>query len=161
MSSVPVDDPQARYARAVSKANPIDPEWATRFVTTDSWNSRISKGALGDPVPGVIGPCWIWIGSINISGYGTFGVNRKSIAAHRISLVAKLGRDIEPGKIAGHVCHDLAVEYGSCQPFRKELGPCYHRRCVNPNHLEEMVPKENAYTRRNRSYLQGLKPPEL
>jgi len=159
-----VDDPFANYARAMAKANPIDPGMAAKWVASEGWDARVSKGALGERVPGVIGSCWIWVGSWDkLDGYGYWspaGAPHR-MRPHRVALVAKLGRDIRPGFVAGHVCHDLAVEYGSCHPFRKPLPPCYHRRCVNPDHLEEMPPKENAYARRNKSWLQERKPPEL
>jgi len=29
--------------------------------------------------------CWIWLGAINVSGYGAFYVNHKMVGTHRIS----------------------------------------------------------------------------
>lgn len=148
----------------LTTATPIDPDWARNLVTSPTWTSRTAKGALGaTPAPGITGPCWIWTGSImRRGGYGTIKAGtRNRTSAHRIALVAKLGRDIEPGKVAGHLCHDLAVAAGLCHPDLAATGPCYHRRCVNPDHLEEMTPKENAFVRKNRGPLQQTPPPDV
>src|ERR1019366_8881857 len=67
--------------------------------------------------------CQIWQGPVGSDGYGTFSHNGKRYRAHRVSLMAKLGRDIFPGMHAMHSC-DV-------------------RLCVNPKHLSEGTASDN------------------
>lgn len=69
--------------------------------------------------------CWEWRGNIASNGYGRFfllkGRERKYVGAHRIAYThAK-------GKIKNHIDH-----------------LCRNRKCVNPNHLEDVTCKENV-----------------
>lgn len=86
--------------------------------------------------------CIYWIGGCTPSGYGTTSVCYlpHGSLVHRVVLVVKLGRDIEPGMHAGHTCHDEAVARGECVGG----STCLHRRCVNPEHLVEQSPKQNT-----------------
>jgi hypothetical protein len=67
--------------------------------------------------------CWEWQGSLNPAGYGTFSIDSKSYAAHRLSLFKSV---LNPD--AAKVCDHL----------------CRNPRCVNPAHLELVTNRENV-----------------
>lgn len=85
--------------------------------------------------------CWIWLGESNNDNYGMFrprpGALR--IMAHRYSYEIHKG-PIPAGMDVGHLCHDRAVEDGSC-PGGKDCG---HRKCINPAHLEAQTRSDNT-----------------
>lgn len=67
--------------------------------------------------------CWNWTAYINTGGYGMFGLeNAKTILAHRWMYAYMYG-NLTPGKFIDHLCSN--------------------RRCVNPDHLEEVTRQEN------------------
>ncbi|NWN89184.1 MAG: HNH endonuclease [Micrococcaceae bacterium] len=68
------------------------------------------------------GGCWLWIGYLNRSGYGTFGVNGKAMLAHRWSYEHYIG-PIPDGLDIDHLCRV--------------------RHCVNPAHMEPVTNAEN------------------
>lgn len=72
--------------------------------------------------------CWLWIGYLNLKGYGLFFSEGKNIKAHRFSYEFFVG-PIEPGKMVLH---------------KRE---CNERSCVNPNHLYMGTHNDNVRDR--------------
>lgn len=66
------------------------------------------------------GDCLVWTGCKS-SGYGRFGLGRRSIRAHRFAFA--LVSEIPPGLELDHLCRN--------------------RACVNPEHLEPVRHREN------------------
>lgn len=77
--------------------------WSRKKVSTESrfW-SKVDKN--GPIIRLELGPCWIWTASRNASGYGTFGVNRRSILAHRFSFESQYGPLPQDKPAACHKC---------------------------------------------------------
>jgi len=67
------------------------------------------------------GDCWRWDGTILDSGYGQLKVKGKRFAAHRYSFFIVHGNEETPEYQIDHLCRN--------------------KRCVNPNHMEQ-VPGE-------------------
>lgn len=98
---------------------------------------RFRKKYQEDPVTG----CWLWTAGSAGEGYGTFFTgeylpsgNPRMQRAHIWSYEHFVG-PIPEGLELDHVCH---TEDPDCLG-----GPCAHRRCVNPDHLEPVTPLEN------------------
>lgn len=67
--------------------------------------------------------CWIWTGSKLKTGYGTLGINKMNVLAHRLSYELNVG-PIPEGMTIDHKCRN--------------------RSCVNPDHLEPVTMYENV-----------------
>lgn len=79
--------------------------------------------------------CWLWSGSLNRARYGQMYLpNGYYRTAHRLSWVLA-GRSLIDGLVIDHVCH---TNDHDCPG-----GPCVHRRCVNPGHLEQVPQRTN------------------
>lgn len=109
----------------------LDPQACQKLVASDRWLGKVDKS----------GDCWLWLGC-GVTGYGQVSLAGRMLAAHRVSLVAALGRDISTGMQVSHDCHDAAALAGVCLPPPGEW--CAHRRCVNPAHLSEKTALENV-----------------
>ena len=72
--------------------------------------------------------CWRWTGAVNNCGYGKLSIppRGKQILAHRLSYLLFVG-DIPKGYELDHLCRV--------------------RECVNPEHLEAVLHKENMRRR--------------
>lgn len=92
----------------------------------------------------LIGDCLVWRGGKNQNGYGVTqpeGRRGKQVYVHRW-LWEKTHGPIPEGFTVEHACHTQS----SCAG-----GPsCYHRRCLNIDHLELLTREENA-SRQSRS----------
>ncbi len=73
--------------------------------------------------------CWEWQGSIGSGGYGQFAWDRYPIGAHRAAWMLFKG-ELQEELVLDHLCRN--------------------RRCVNPDHLEEVTQVENM--RRSRGH---------
>jgi hypothetical protein len=75
--------------------------------------------------------CWIWTGSHDMNGYGTFSVKdgqkKRKLRAHRMAWVYSEGQSIPEGMTVDHLCRV--------------------RNCVNPGHLEMVTHAENIHRR--------------
>ncbi len=105
---------------------PIEPTAAARRIPRPVRDRLLEKVVAGP------GGCWIFTGNLNNMGYGRFRTSGDSTTscgfAHRASYELFVG-PIPAGASVDHTCHNRD---GSCTSG----GPCLHRRCINPAHLE-------------------------
>lgn len=66
--------------------------------------------------------CWNWTGRMHKEGYGRFSYKASDYYAHRVSLSQKT--PLIPGLTIDHLCRN--------------------RKCVNPDHLEQVTNGENV-----------------
>lgn len=67
--------------------------------------------------------CWVWTGARVSAGYGSLGVGKKTVSAHRFMYTALVG-PIPEGLHLDHLCRN--------------------RACCNPEHLEPVTSRENT-----------------
>lgn len=67
--------------------------------------------------------CWVWQGSLDKDGYGSFYLRGANRRAHRVGWFSVHG-PIPSGMVANHTC--------------------MNRACVNPQHLNTVTAKDNA-----------------
>jgi hypothetical protein len=81
--------------------------------------------------------CWRWTGSVNAHGYGVIRPNGSDrvVRVHRVAYELFVG-PIPEGLTLDHLCHSRDPDCPG--------GPCVHRRCVNPAHLEPVTRSENV-----------------
>lgn len=126
-------DAPAILTRPKRSPRDLDPEACRALVESERWQRRITITESG---------CWLTSYATTRPGYAVVKVGGRSVIAHRVVLVAALGRDLLPGMQAGHGCHDRAYAAGECTATATD--PCEHRRCVNPAHLAEQTPRDNV-----------------
>jgi hypothetical protein len=80
---------------------------------------RLMAQVSPEPMSG----CWLWIGPVNVGGYGKIGKGGASRLAHRVSYELLRG-PIPEGMEMDHLCRV--------------------RCCVNPDHLEPVTHQENG-----------------
>jgi hypothetical protein len=81
------------------------------------------------------GDCWTWQGATTAAGYGAIKTKAHGLKyTHRIAYEAEHG-SIPDGMHIDHVCHN---QDATCAG-----GPCAHRACVNPAHLEAVSKATN------------------
>jgi hypothetical protein len=67
--------------------------------------------------------CWNWGGSRSVYGYGVVWHNGKGVYAHRLSYLTFMG-ELSDRLVIDHLCRN--------------------RKCINPEHLEEVTDAENV-----------------
>lgn len=80
--------------------------------------------------------CWLWQGGVGKkNGYGFIRDNGSRDYVHRVAYRLWVG-PIGDGLEIDHLCHNADSDCSD--------DPCYHRRCVNPKHLEAVTHQVNA-----------------
>lgn len=87
----------------------------------DRFLTKVGPGSLPKWAP-FLGSCWTWLPPDDGCGYGQFYLNGSVVRAHRYSYEAFVG-PIPDGLDIDHLCRNP--------------------RCVNPEHLEPVPPREN------------------
>lgn len=82
--------------------------------------------------------CHLWNKGLNHSGYGKVKYEGRTLGTHTVAFFLKYGR--WPLSDLDHTCHTIDLEcVGGVE--------CSHRRCINPEHLEEVTGLENSRRR--------------
>lgn len=93
-------------------------------ITFVDKNRFMQKVKLQPPPAGasVVGPCWVWLGSLHEAGYGRFDHGRKRLRAHIVAFVLWRG-PVPEGRVLDHLCRN--------------------RACTNPDHLDPVTQRVN------------------
>lgn len=93
--------------------------------------------------------CLLWTGRTDKDGYGriTHGVTAggfpRPALVHRLAYETFVG-PLDPSLTIDHTCHNAALD---CSDGRD----CWHRRCIEPTHLEQVSAMENTLRRMKRA----------
>ena len=87
-------------------------------------NLRLNLSIGAEPLPGLAGPCWVWIGRLNRNGYGRIRHRGREPVAHRAVYEELIG-PIGAGMVLDHLCRT--------------------RCCCNPHHLEPVTVQANTH----------------
>lgn len=104
-----------------------DPE-KTTIIAGDNMERLTGKFTVSES------GCWPWKSACD-DGYAMVRWVGRNQPAHRVVYEAMVG-PIPDGAELDHTCHSSDT---SCPG-----GPCVHRRCVNPDHLEPVTPLVNV-----------------
>lgn len=75
--------------------------------------------------------CWLYTGCVGDNGYG----RARGTSAHRYAYEKRFG-PVADGMHVDHLCHEPSKCKGGTS--------CKHRRCINPEHLAVVTPRENV-----------------
>jgi hypothetical protein len=126
-------DATARTVRRKAKPNaaqPAGPRPRRRVVNPYTEARRI-------PVD-LESPCDIWTGNLAPTGYGRVMLAGRTFYVHRVAYQLHVG-PIPRGWECDHLCHNAAFDAGLCV-----AGPCVHRACFNPAHLDAVTSAINS-----------------
>lgn len=104
-----------------------------RAPSRECFEDKIGTGAIPTHRPD-LGPCSVWTGFCDPSGYAKFSVEEQSAYAHRWAW-EQIHGPVPEGLELDHLCHNGSGCAGGAT--------CPHRRCVNPAHLEAVTHHEN------------------
>jgi hypothetical protein len=124
----------------MSKRGPKPQIWKRMHLPDRFW----AKVAIPSNSDG----CWKWTGAVNSRGYGQLAGTFKGTCnyAHVLMYESRYG-PVTKGKQVDHRCHTVECLEGE---------RCEHRRCVNPEHLQELTHLENQL--RGRTFVAGYQP---
>lgn len=78
--------------------------------------------------------CHLWTGPVTRHGYVSFRVGNHTYQAHRLVYFWTTGSD-PSALVVDHLCHNGTDCHGGVT--------CWHRRCMNPAHLQAITEAEN------------------
>lgn len=96
----------------------------------NSWN-RFSKSVNWTPDNN---GCIMWTGGITSAKYGSIRFKGKRESAHRVSWFYEYGVMPKKGMVLHHTCE-----------AKYDAGDDTYKRCVNPEHLEEVTQSKNLW----------------
>ncbi len=99
--------------------------------TVDNFWKKVNVIYYDDGTPN-LNVCWEWMAYKDKDGYGTFGMNGKTIKAHRASYILNVHQQDIPSNIL--VCHS-----------------CDNPSCINPKHLFLGTVIDNNSDRNNKN----------